>query len=195
MKRHQGILFVLALTGLSSSWAEETVNLHGTKASSSDILNSFLKATPKTENSGGVKFRSIRMKKEPAVPKPAVTDGCGISSGAVSLQITFSSDSYSLEPEGYKALDEMAVAMTSPQLKNCRFVIEGHTDASGQADYNRSLSERRASTVKNFLVYKNINAEMLTTAGLGEDRPLLPNEPFSPENRRVEFRLIPGKNQ
>lgn len=193
MNIHQGILLLVTTIGLSTSWAEDTVSLHGNEASSSDILNSFLKSTKQPASPGGFKLRSIRMKKEPeAAPAPQTEpEGCAVSSGAVSLQITFSSDSYSLEPEGYKALDEMAVAMTSPQLKNCRFVIEGHTDASGDADYNRSLSERRAATVKNFLVYKNINAEMLKTAGLGEDRPLLPNDPFSSENRRVEFRLLP----
>ena len=186
------ILFVLTISAFSASQAEDAVSLHGEKASSSDILNSFLKSQKQPANTGGVKFRSIRMKKDPvAVTPKSASASCGVTSGAVSLQITFSSDSYSLEPEGYKALDEMATAMTSPQLKNCRFVIEGHTDASGQADYNRNLSEKRAATVKNFLVYKNINANMLTTAGLGEDRPLLPNEPYSSENRRVEFRLMP----
>ena len=67
--------------------------------------------------------------------------------------------------------------------------IEGHTDSSGDAAKNLDLSKRRAASVKGALVKLGIGADRLTTDGLGQTKPMAPNETPQgrAENRRVEF--------
>ena len=68
-------------------------------------------------------------------------------------------------------------------------LIVGHTDNTGSRDFNMELSEKRAESVKAWLVNKGIDASRLTTTGKGPDEPIVPNT--TPENlqknRRVEF--------
>ena len=71
-------------------------------------------------------------------------------------------------------------------------LIEGHTDDSGSDELNMSLSEKRATAVKDFLVSKGISAERLTTKWYGETQPKYPNdsETNRQKNRRVELGII-----
>ena len=74
-------------------------------------------------------------------------------------------------------------------------LIEGHTDSTGNEDYNVSLSKRRAQSVGEYLKKNGINAERLTYEGFGPRYPVDTND--TPEgrarNRRVEFILIKKK--
>ena len=65
--------------------------------------------------------------------------------------------------------------------------IEGHADASGTADANLALSEKRAEAVKDFLVQNGADPAMLTPVGVGANDLKNPKEPFAAENRRVEI--------
>lgn len=67
-------------------------------------------------------------------------------------------------------------------------LIEGHTDSVGSAQSNQSLSERRAESVKSYLVNRGVQAHRLTTAGLGQGSPVAGNETATgrQQNRRVE---------
>ena len=83
--------------------------------------------------------------------------------------------------------------MNDPKMKNTKFEIGGYTDDTGQRDYNIKLSERRATSVKNFLVKTGkVNAKRLVTKGYGPDNPILPNdsEANRSRNRRVEFKKL-----
>lgn len=76
------------------------------------------------------------------------------------------------------------------QHSDLRLSIEGHTDADGVAGYNQDLSERRAASVRQFLVEKHgIDGSRLETAGFGASKPVADNS--TPEgkqqNRRVEL--------
>ena len=69
-------------------------------------------------------------------------------------------------------------------------VIEGHCDDRGSDEYNRSLSERRSLSVKDYLVSLGISAERMRTVSYGEDRPDVPNARTEQEhqlNRRAQF--------
>lgn len=68
-------------------------------------------------------------------------------------------------------------------------VIEGHCDERGTTEYNIALGERRAVTVKNYLVNLGISGSRLTTVSFGEERPLDPaeNEAAYSKNRRAQF--------
>ncbi len=74
---------------------------------------------------------------------------------------------------------------------NYTLEIEGHTDNTGDAAKNMDLSQRRANTIKKYLVTKGIDEKRLTAQGFGDTRPLVPNdsEENKAKNRRVEFKV------
>lgn len=69
--------------------------------------------------------------------------------------------------------------------------IQGHTDNVGNYDANKTLSEKRALAVKNYLVTKGVNGDKLTSSGYGSDKPIADNKtaPGRAQNRRVEFKV------
>ena len=83
------------------------------------------------------------------------------------------------------------VAGIMEKYPNTNFIIEGHTDTSGPKVFNQNLSEKRASSVKEYLVKKGISADRLSTVGYGEDRPSTSNKTRKGRvsNRRVEFKV------
>ena len=124
-----------------------------------------------------MRFRGIRPAQQPTEPpKPA----------KASMQLQFEFDSAQLTTASKKSLDNLSEALKTNQLQSYRFVIEGHTDAMGSESYNQSLSERRAASVKGYLIQKHsIDAERLDVVGLGESAPLNDSNPFDASNRRV----------
>jgi outer membrane protein OmpA-like peptidoglycan-associated protein len=100
--------------------------------------------------------------------------------------IQFEHDSANLTKESASQLIELGKALGDERLAGESFVIEGHADAYGDDDYNKDLSFRRAGTVKTFLVTNNgIDERRLSVIGRGEEDPKT-NDPYDPENRRVE---------
>lgn len=104
--------------------------------------------------------------------------------------IEFESGSTVLATSGTQILDEMAVALNKVGGKKVKII--GHTDSSGDPAKNLSLSQERAIAVKNYLVGKNINADSMSTEGLGPNKPVADNT--TPEgrkkNRRIEFEVL-----
>jgi len=80
---------------------------------------------------------------------------------------------------------------SAAKLGVTRIHLVGHADRSGSRRYNQGLSERRARSVRDFLVGRNIPAAIITTEGRGEDEPLVatPDGVREQQNRRVEIRL------
>jgi outer membrane protein OmpA-like peptidoglycan-associated protein len=115
-----------------------------------------------------------------------------LASGRVATQgILFDLDSDTIRPESTPTLEEIARMLRDhPEL---RLAIEGHTDASGNADHNRELSRRRAEAVRMYLVDNySVEPNRLEAAGFGPTRPIADNE--TPEgrqqNRRVELVVL-----
>jgi outer membrane protein OmpA-like peptidoglycan-associated protein len=78
-------------------------------------------------------------------------------------------------------------ALSDPALQGSSFVLAGHTDGVGREDVNQDLSERRADSVRRYLVEKfKLPAETLVTAGYGKSRLKVTDRPGAAENRRVE---------
>ena len=72
-------------------------------------------------------------------------------SGQICMAIEFLSGQAILRPGAKEILDRFGQALNDPQLKNFRFLIEGHTDTVGTAEYNRELSAQRAQVVADHL--------------------------------------------
>lgn len=107
------------------------------------------------------------------------------------VPVTFELDSDALKPESNGLLDEVADAIrTMPQVRRVR--VDGHTDESGDSEYNLDLSRRRALSVKAYLVKKGVDPGRLDTLGHGRDQPVSDNatEEGRARNRRVEFILL-----
>jgi outer membrane protein OmpA-like peptidoglycan-associated protein len=113
----------------------------------------------------------------------------------VDLYIPFELNSARLVPEAEKQLSELGDALGGDSLAAYRFEIAGHTDASGAADYNLSLSERRAEAVMRYLLVRGVAAERLKAIGYGEERLLHEDRPMDAANRRVEIRNLGAVTQ
>jgi outer membrane protein OmpA-like peptidoglycan-associated protein len=110
------------------------------------------------------------------------------SDQSVNLNIPFEYNSSALKQEASEQLKQLKLALTSSALGNDRFIVAGHTDAKGSAQYNKQLSLKRAEAVKSFLVAKGMDASRLETVGYGSEHLLTPDKPDDPSNRRVEIR-------
>lgn len=78
------------------------------------------------------------------------------------------------------------------EYENRRLIVTGHTDATGTADYNLWLSEKRAESVKNHLVSQGIAANRFKVEGMGQTKPIAPNNTAEgrQKNRRVEVTIV-----
>ena len=104
---------------------------------------------------------------------------------AADLAVNFEFNSADLTPTARKILDNLAAAMTS-DLDAYKFVLEGHTDATGSDSYNQALSERRADAVRDYLVEQHhVEAKRLEAVGKGKKDLLDPANPEAAVNRRV----------
>ena len=152
-----------------------------------------------------IKMRSLRLLDDARAGKPtrpkrvatadddtAATDVADTSAAkgpsALALPVQFGFDSAEIQPAARRQLDALAAGIRMlPAAKPV--TIEGHTDAVGTAQYNEQLSQRRANSVKQYLVATHgINPARLRAVGMGQ-REMLPDlDPQAAENRRVQFR-------
>ena len=110
---------------------------------------------------------------------------------SISLKVNFAFNSAALTADGKAQLDELARALQSPELSAKHIALNGHTDAVGKAKYNLKLSNLRAIAVKHYLVDRyGIPKTLLETKGFGAAKLLLPGEPKSDQNRRVEVEVM-----
>lgn len=105
--------------------------------------------------------------------------------------VTFSVDSAELSPSFYNTLS--GVAMVLKEYDKTWVNVVGHTDNTGSASYNQSLSERRAATVGQFLISQGAAANRFNIRGAGLNQPIASNatEQGRAQNRRVEITLSP----
>ena len=121
-----------------------------------------------------------------ATPLPASAGD--LDEGPASFRIQFALGSAELRREAIPLLDRLGEALTSDELRDWAFVVEGHTDASGDEQFNQELSLRRAEAVRDYQVAKHgIDPARLPVRGYGESRPYDPSRPAAAINRRVTF--------
>lgn len=126
---------------------------------------------------------------EPA-PPPAEEPAPAPQAQRIVLRgVQFDLDKADIRPDAAVILDEAANQLS--QVSGARVSVEGHTDSSGSDAYNQSLSERRAGSVRDYLVEKGVDAGRLSTAGYGESQPVADNATAEGRalNRRVELKV------
>lgn len=105
--------------------------------------------------------------------------------------ITFGVDRYEVRPEFYSTLESVAIVLKEFDKTNIR--IAGHTDSTGSAEYNQTLSERRAGSVGQLLITQGVISGRVWTTGYGERYAIASNDTDygRQANRRVELELVP----
>ncbi len=118
-------------------------------------------------------------------------DSRGCAVGAVVLKgVNFDTASADLTANARQILDTVAAALVG--VDNIRIEVGGHTDSVGDAGYNQKLSERRARSVRSYLVENGVRGGILTARGYGEQQPIVSNESEAGRemNRRVELKVL-----
>ena len=100
---------------------------------------------------------------------------------------SFQLGSADVPPSLKKQLDVFAEVLKSKKGSGSVVKIEGHADASGSAEANLVLSQRRADAVKSYLVEQGVDPTLLASVGVGTKDLKNASNPFSGENRRVEI--------
>ncbi|HKM88381.1 MAG TPA: OmpA family protein [Xanthobacteraceae bacterium] len=107
---------------------------------------------------------------------------------SVNLYVNFAYNSADLTSDARITLDRLGTALRDPRLAAFSFVIAGHTDAKGGAEFNQKLSERRAEAVSKYLIAQfSISAGRLSAKGYGKSQLLDPTNPEDGVNRRVQI--------
>lgn len=107
--------------------------------------------------------------------------------------VTFAVDSTAIASSFHPVLVDVAKVLN--RYEKTTLLIEGHTDSTGDANYNQRLSENRALAVRNHLISNGVDQRRVTTIGYGESMPIADNNTAEGRqlNRRVELRIVPNQ--
>ncbi len=122
-----------------------------------------------------------------AKPAPKAAPAPVVAKEVITFNLLFGFDKSAITDEMIPVLEQAKVILEEDS--GVDFVVSGHTDATGPEDYNQGLSERRAVSVKNWLVSNGVSATRLQTVGYGETRSKYDNGTKEGRklNRRVEL--------
>jgi OOP family OmpA-OmpF porin len=109
----------------------------------------------------------------------------------IDLNVVFANNSYAIDPVFFPEIDKFAAFMK--EESKVKVLISGHTDKAGDDASNQILSQRRAESIKTYLIKKGINNLRIKTKGFGETLPAFeyqPNTESNILNRRIEAEII-----
>lgn len=180
-----GVLAVVALAPCAAAPGSEVL-LQGRAVTESNVLDAL---TPVPEDDADVqraRTRSLRIapagtpSTPPTSPRPSAA-----------LLITFETDSAALTQRSREQLDVVAAALKNQRLRDFRFEVAGHADSRGVAAANQVLSQRRAQSVRQYLVVQHdIPEPRLQAVGKGDTEPMNARNIAAPENRRVTITTL-----
>ena len=194
--RHPGTLRLYVLAGVLSLLTFPAVagaegkytDFRGKSSYSSTDLEKALFPDSSPQSGPSVRMRGV----EPSVqksfsqsPPPAVTPSS--TQAAIALNVSFATNSDKILPQYHADLDKLGEALS--RRPNASVQIEGHTDSRGSVSLNQVLSEKRAESVKQYLVQKySLPAGNIIVKGFGPAQPRETNDtPYGRSvNRRVE---------
>lgn len=107
--------------------------------------------------------------------------------------ITFKTDSADINSSFYPVLNSVAKVLN--KYSNSTILVSGHTDSTGNAEYNLNLSRERAQSVASYLQGQGIKSTRFEVLGMGSSNPIASNANADgrAQNRRVELKIIPNK--
>jgi outer membrane protein OmpA-like peptidoglycan-associated protein len=106
---------------------------------------------------------------------------------SIDIEINFDYRSAKISRSAAAAVNTLGKALSSTDLKGRTFVLAGHTDGKGSVPYNQELSDKRVDTVRRYLVdHFKLSPKDLVAVGYGKTKLKNENDPFGPENRRVQ---------
>src|SRR5690606_19390258 len=165
MNKPSKIAFALAFAAFSASGAVSAQTVDNWQNPSGDVWmngtnelcwrNNFWTPATGTAGCAGVPVAQRTEAVAPTAPK-----------AVLHADTFFDFDKDTLKPEGRQVLDQVAAQASSINLET--LIAVGHTDSIGTEQYNQGLSERRANTVKQYLVSKGIDSNRIYTEGKGE---------------------------
>jgi outer membrane protein OmpA-like peptidoglycan-associated protein len=198
MRRHHmtialavvGLLALAAVPALvAAQGARSMTDIRGNSANSADDISRALfgpgEGRPANAIGRGEEPTPALGSEEEPTPRGVPGRDAPIRSVVPNVYFEFNSDR--IDPRYYPDLDKLGQALA--QRPEYRLRIEGHTDNIGSDAYNQALSDRRAESVRSYLVQKfAIAPERLTVKGYGKNNPIADN--YTPEgrdkNRRIE---------
>jgi outer membrane protein OmpA-like peptidoglycan-associated protein/outer membrane protein W len=129
----------------------------------------------------------------PAAGKTFSLEGCNVGDKVVLRGVNFEFDKATLTPDAKVLLDMVSDALLA--RTDIMVELDGHTDSKGSDQYNQKLSERRAASVKQYLVGRGVDAGRMTPMGFGESQPVADNatDEGREYNRRVELKVTASK--
>jgi len=116
--------------------------------------------------------------------------GCELKEIIALKGVTFANNSAVLTGNSTAVLDDAAATLR--RNADLKIEVAGYTDNRGSATYNVNLSQKRAETVRDYLVTQGVSADMLNAKGYGPENPLADNASADGRaaNRRVELRIL-----
>lgn len=104
--------------------------------------------------------------------------------------VEFETNSAQITRDSYPYLDDLADYLAFDT--GLRIEISGHTDNVGNDDYNLTLSQKRANSIRTYLIGKGISGDRIVARGYGENQPIADNstEEGRKRNRRIEVHVI-----
>jgi OOP family OmpA-OmpF porin len=126
----------------------------------------------------------------PNTPQGATVDDRGCALRIVLMGVRFKLNKDELTVQSKAILDSVAGSLKARRDVTSLQVV-GHTDSTGEAAYNQSLSERRAKSVMDYLISQGVASGILSSRGMGESVPIADNDSAEgrKKNRRVELKL------
>ncbi|MDH3321400.1 MAG: OmpA family protein [Flavobacteriaceae bacterium] len=130
----------------------------------------------------------------PNIPGPAENNGCPAVTQEVQKEITdlaraifFNTNKATFTEEAQVRLVKISEILN--EYKTVNFTVEGHTDDTGAAEYNKTLSQKRADAVRDYLVENGFPADKMTAMGYGEEKPICDTKTKKcrQANRRVDI--------
>ncbi|GAA8332476.1 outer membrane protein Omp18 [Helicobacter pylori] len=148
----------------------------------------------KTVQSTPVSTETVQEKQEPKEepkqePAPVVEEKPAVESGTIIASIYFDFDKYEIKESDQETLDEI---VQKAKENHMQVLLEGNTDEFGSSEYNQALGVKRTLSVKNALVIKGVEKDMIKTISFGETKPKCTQKTREcyRENRRVDVKLV-----
>ena len=107
--------------------------------------------------------------------------------------ITFQTDSADINSGFYATLN--SVAKVFKKYSDTTVMVLGYTDSTGSAEYNQTLSQKRAQSVASYLIGQGVKSSRFEVMGMGVSNPIASNSTAAgrQQNRRVEIKIVPNK--